>query len=156
MSASAPPGNASSAGGLQRCSLSCQSFTAVPRAPPTPPLLYSPASFPSLCLHLHPLSLLLLLLLAFCQLCIALNSMEHVRLVLTQLPRDLDWQGVERAMEESCGLEGKEQVYKALNGQLYNMDLDLQREAKHLITLLSEKVGAKVPSAAMLASSSSK
>lgn len=67
--------------------------------------------------------------------------MEHVRVVLTQLPRDLDWQGVERAMEESCGLEGKEQVYKALNGQLYNMDLDLQREAKHLITLLTEKVG---------------
>lgn len=35
--------------------LSCQSFTV---APPIPPLLCSPASFPSLCLHLHPLSLL--------------------------------------------------------------------------------------------------
>eukprot|EP00066_Takifugu_rubripes_P013261 XP_011602527.1 PREDICTED: BAI1-associated protein 3 [Takifugu rubripes] len=74
------------------------------------------------------------------QLCIALNSMEHVRVFLAHLPRDLDWQGVERAMEESCGLEGKEQVYKALNGQLYNMDLDLQREAKHLITMLTEKM----------------
>uniref|UniRef100_A0A674NGU1 BAI1 associated protein 3 n=1 Tax=Takifugu rubripes TaxID=31033 RepID=A0A674NGU1_TAKRU len=73
-------------------------------------------------------------------LCIALNSMEHVRVFLAHLPRDLDWQGVERAMEESCGLEGKEQVYKALNGQLYNMDLDLQREAKHLITMLTEKM----------------
>lgn len=84
--------------------------------------------------------------------------MEHVRLVLTHLPRDLDWQGVERAMEESCGLEGKEQVYKALNGQLYNMDLDLQREAKHLITLLTEKVGAGIPaaSAMTLASSSNR
>lgn len=66
--------------------------------------------------------------------------MEHVRVSLAHLPRDLDWPGVERAMEESCGLEGKEQVYKALNGQLYNMDLDLQREAKHLITMLTEKV----------------
>lgn len=66
--------------------------------------------------------------------------MEHVRVFLSHLPRDLDWQGVERAMEESCGMEGKEQVYKALNGQLYNMDLDLQREAKHLITLLADKV----------------
>lgn len=66
--------------------------------------------------------------------------MEHVRVFLSHLPRDLDWQGVERAMEESCGTEGKEQVYKALNGQLYNMDLDLQREAKHLITLLADKV----------------
>eukprot|EP00064_Thunnus_orientalis_P008464 superscaffoldBa00001005_g8487 len=74
------------------------------------------------------------------QLCIALNNMEHVRVFLGHLPRDLDWSGVERAMEESCGVEGKEQVYKALNGQLFNMDLDLQREAKRLITLLTDKV----------------
>ncbi|KAI3359670.1 hypothetical protein L3Q82_014054 [Scortum barcoo] len=74
------------------------------------------------------------------QLCIALNNMEHVRVFLGHLPRDLDWQGVERAMEESCGAEGKEQVYKALNGQLFNMDLDLQREAKRLITLLTDKM----------------
>ncbi|KAM3864439.1 BAI1-associated protein 3 [Diretmus argenteus] len=74
------------------------------------------------------------------QLCIALNNTEHVRVFLGHLPRDLDWQGVEQAMEESCGAEGKEQVYKALNGQLYNMDLDLQREAKRLITLLTDKM----------------
>ncbi|XP_019949982.2 BAI1-associated protein 3 [Paralichthys olivaceus] len=74
------------------------------------------------------------------QLCIALNNMEHVRVFLGRLPHDLDWHGVERAMEESCGAEGKEQVYKALNGQLYNMDLDLQREAKRLITLLTDKM----------------
>ncbi|XP_044038149.1 BAI1-associated protein 3 isoform X1 [Siniperca chuatsi] len=74
------------------------------------------------------------------QLCIALNNTEHVRIFLGHLPRDLDWQGVERAMEESCGVEGKEQVYKALNGQLFNMDLDLQREAKRLITLLTDKM----------------
>uniref|UniRef100_A0A3P9D653 BAI1 associated protein 3 n=1 Tax=Maylandia zebra TaxID=106582 RepID=A0A3P9D653_9CICH len=73
-------------------------------------------------------------------LCIALNNIEHVRVFLGHLPRDLDWQGVERAMEESCGVEGKEQVYKALNGQLFNMDLDLQREAKRLITLLTDKM----------------
>ncbi|XP_068435659.1 BAI1-associated protein 3 isoform X2 [Clinocottus analis] len=74
------------------------------------------------------------------QLCIALNNTDHVRIFLGHLPRDLDWQGVERAMEESCGAEGKEQVYKALNGQLFNMDLDLQREAKRLITLLTDKM----------------
>ncbi|XP_029945950.1 BAI1-associated protein 3 [Salarias fasciatus] len=74
------------------------------------------------------------------QLCIALNDMEHVRVFLGHLPRDLDWPGVERAMEESCGPEGKEQVYKALNGQLFNMDLDLQREAKRLISLLTDKM----------------
>uniref|UniRef100_A0A3Q0T7K5 BAI1 associated protein 3 n=1 Tax=Amphilophus citrinellus TaxID=61819 RepID=A0A3Q0T7K5_AMPCI len=61
-------------------------------------------------------------------LCIALNNIEHVRVFLGHLPRDLDWQG------------GKEQVYKALNGQLFNMDLDLQREAKRLITLLTDKM----------------
>ncbi|XP_054615348.1 BAI1-associated protein 3 isoform X2 [Dunckerocampus dactyliophorus] len=74
------------------------------------------------------------------QLCVALNNVEHVRVFLGHLPRDLDWSGVERAMEESCGAEGKEQVYKALNGQLFNMDLDLQREAKRLIALLTDKM----------------
>uniref|UniRef100_A0A3Q2R0E3 BAI1 associated protein 3 n=1 Tax=Fundulus heteroclitus TaxID=8078 RepID=A0A3Q2R0E3_FUNHE len=74
------------------------------------------------------------------QLCIGLNNIEHVRVFLTHLPRDLDWPGVERAMEESCGAEGKEQVYKALNGQLFNMDLDLQREAKRPISLLTDKM----------------
>ncbi|XP_046893485.1 BAI1-associated protein 3 [Hypomesus transpacificus] len=74
------------------------------------------------------------------QLCIALNNTEHVRVFLGGLPRDLDWPGLEQAMEESCGAEGKEQVNKALNGQLYNADLDLQREAKRLITLLTDKM----------------
>ncbi|XP_030264328.1 BAI1-associated protein 3 [Sparus aurata] len=74
------------------------------------------------------------------QLCVALNNTEHVRVFLGHLPCDLDWQGVERAMEESCGVEGKEQVYKALNGQLFNMDLDLQREAKRLIAQLTDKM----------------
>uniref|UniRef100_A0A8C7HA20 BAI1 associated protein 3 n=1 Tax=Oncorhynchus kisutch TaxID=8019 RepID=A0A8C7HA20_ONCKI len=73
-------------------------------------------------------------------LCIALNNTEHVRVFLGHLPRDLDWQGVEQAMEESCGAEGKEQVNKALNGQLYNVDADLQREAKRLITHLTDKM----------------
>lgn len=56
-------------------------------------------------------------------------------------------------MEESCGVEGKEQVYKALNGQLFNMDLDLQREAKRLIALLTDKVNTFVslPSEASMA-----
>lgn len=63
-----------------------------------------------------------------------------MRVFLGHLPRDLDWQGVEQAMEESCGAEGKEQVNKALNGQLYNVDADLQRENKRLITHLTDKV----------------
>ncbi|KAJ8344639.1 hypothetical protein SKAU_G00288320 [Synaphobranchus kaupii] len=74
------------------------------------------------------------------QLCIALNNIEHVRLFLGNLPKDLDWRGLEHAMEESCGAEGKEQVNKALNAQLYNMDVDLQREAKRMITHLTDKV----------------
>lgn len=65
-----------------------------------------------------------------------------MRLFLGGLPREFDWRGVEQAMEESCGLEGKEQVNKSLNGQLYNADIDLQREAKRLITHLTDKVMA--------------
>uniref|UniRef100_A0A672QVE4 BAI1 associated protein 3 n=1 Tax=Sinocyclocheilus grahami TaxID=75366 RepID=A0A672QVE4_SINGR len=72
--------------------------------------------------------------------CVALNSTEHVRVYLGCLPRELDWRGVEQAMEESCGLEGKEQVNKSLNGQLYNADIDLQREAKRLITHLTDRM----------------
>lgn len=70
----------------------------------------------------------------------ALNNTERVRLFLGHLPQDLDWAKLEQAMEDSCGAEGKEQVNKALNGQLYNMDLDLQREAKRLISLLTDKM----------------
>ncbi|KTG05130.1 hypothetical protein cypCar_00022231 [Cyprinus carpio] len=76
------------------------------------------------------------------QVCVALNSTEHVRVYLGGLPRELDWRGVEQAMEESCGLEGKEQVNKSLNGQLYNADIDLQREAKRLITHLTDRAVA--------------
>ncbi|KAI1896204.1 hypothetical protein AGOR_G00092400 [Albula goreensis] len=74
------------------------------------------------------------------QLCIALNNIEHVRVFLGNLPRDLDWQKLEQAMEESCGVEGKEQVNKALSTQLYNIDMDLQREAKRMITHLTDKM----------------
>uniref|UniRef100_A0A8C2PU93 BAI1 associated protein 3 n=1 Tax=Cyprinus carpio TaxID=7962 RepID=A0A8C2PU93_CYPCA len=85
---------------------------------------------------------LLFLAAALVQVCVALNSTEHVRVYLGGLPRELDWRGVEQAMEESCGLEGKEQVNKSLNGQLYNADIDLQREAKRLIAHLTDKVVA--------------
>ncbi|TSZ68978.1 BAI1-associated protein 3 [Bagarius yarrelli] len=74
------------------------------------------------------------------QLSVALNNTEYVRTYLSNLPRELDWRAVEQAMAESCGAEGKEQVNKALNGQLYNADLDLQREAKRLITHLTDKM----------------
>nr|XP_015215507.1 PREDICTED: BAI1-associated protein 3 isoform X1 [Lepisosteus oculatus] len=74
------------------------------------------------------------------QLCIALNNIEHVRKFLSNLPKDLDWKSLEVAMEESCGAEGKEQVQKALNAQLFNIDIDLQREAKRMIALLTDKM----------------
>lgn len=63
-----------------------------------------------------------------------------MRSFLGNLPRVLDWRGLELAMEESCGPEGREQMNKALNAQLYNIDLDLQRETKRMITNLTDKV----------------
>ncbi|KAK1164971.1 BAI1-associated protein 3-like isoform X1 [Acipenser oxyrinchus oxyrinchus] len=74
------------------------------------------------------------------QLCIALNNIEHVRKFLGNLPRDLDWKSLEVAMQESCGPGGKEQVQKALNAQLLNVDLDLQREVKRMIAHLTDKM----------------
>lgn len=87
---------------------------------------------------------LLFLAAALAQVCVALNSTELVRVYLGGLPRELDWRGVEQAMGESCGLEGKEQVNKSLNGQLYNADIDLQREAKRLIAHLTDRVMAYI------------
>ncbi len=87
---------------------------------------------------------LLFLATALAQVCVALNSTEHVRVHLGGLPLELDWRGVEQAMEESSGLEGKEQVNKSLNGQLYNADIDLQRETKRLITHLTDRVMAYI------------
>ncbi|XP_018605272.2 BAI1-associated protein 3-like [Scleropages formosus] len=74
------------------------------------------------------------------QLCIALNNIEHVRVFLGNLPQDWDSRGLQLAMEDSCGAEGKEQINKALSVQLYNIDLDLQREAKRIITSLTDKM----------------
>ncbi|RXM32384.1 BAI1-associated protein 3 [Acipenser ruthenus] len=74
------------------------------------------------------------------QLCIALNNIEHVRKFLGNLPRDLNWKSLEVAMQESCGPGGKEQVQKALNAQLLNVDLDLQREVKRMIAHLTDKM----------------
>ncbi|MBN3306410.1 BAIP3 protein, partial [Amia calva] len=74
------------------------------------------------------------------QLCIALNNIEHVRKFISNLPKDLDWKALEQAMEESCGADGKEQVQKALNAQLLNIDMDLQREAKRMIANLTDKM----------------
>ena len=74
------------------------------------------------------------------QLCTALNNIDHVDVYLCRLPRELDWKCLEQAMEESCGLEGREQVIKALNGRLHNANLELQRESRHIITHLTEKV----------------
>ncbi|MBN3280500.1 BAIP3 protein, partial [Polyodon spathula] len=74
------------------------------------------------------------------QLCIALNNIEHVRKFLGNLPRSMDWKSLEAAMQESCGLEAKEQVQKTLNAQLLSTDLDLQREVKRMIAHLTDKM----------------
>ncbi|XP_063790639.1 BAI1-associated protein 3 [Pseudophryne corroboree] len=74
------------------------------------------------------------------QLCIILNNIEHVRKFMGNVLRDLDWKSLETAVEQSCGTDGKQQVQKALNTQLQNIDIDMQREAKNMISHLTEKM----------------
>ncbi|XP_029433484.1 BAI1-associated protein 3 isoform X2 [Rhinatrema bivittatum] len=74
------------------------------------------------------------------QLCIILNNIEHVRKFLANLLKDLDWKSLEMSVEQSCGPESKQQMQKALNTQLLNIDLDMQREAKNVISHLTEKM----------------
>nr|XP_033819287.1 BAI1-associated protein 3 isoform X2 [Geotrypetes seraphini]XP_033819288.1 BAI1-associated protein 3 isoform X2 [Geotrypetes seraphini] len=70
------------------------------------------------------------------QLCIILNNIEHVRKFLATILKDLDW----KSSEESCGPDGRQQTQKALNTQLLNIDSDMQREARNVISHLTEKM----------------
>ncbi|XP_069503301.1 BAI1-associated protein 3 [Ambystoma mexicanum] len=74
------------------------------------------------------------------KLCIILNNIEHVRKFLSNILKDLDWKSLETAVEMSSGPDGKQQVQKALNTQLQNIDMDMQREAKNMISHLTEKM----------------
>ncbi|KAM4631580.1 BAI1-associated protein 3 [Discoglossus pictus] len=74
------------------------------------------------------------------QLCIILNNVEHVRKFMGNILRDLDWKPLETSADSPGGIDGKQQVQKALNTQLQNIDIDMQREAKNLISHLTEKM----------------
>ncbi|XP_018419766.1 PREDICTED: BAI1-associated protein 3 [Nanorana parkeri] len=74
------------------------------------------------------------------QLCIILNNIEHVRKFMSNVMRDLDCKSLEPAVEQPCGSEVKQQVQKAMSTQLQNIDTDMQREAKNMISHLTEKM----------------
>ncbi|CAJ0921160.1 unnamed protein product, partial [Ranitomeya imitator] len=74
------------------------------------------------------------------QLCIILNNIELVRKFMGNVLKDLDWKSVEAAVEQTSGSDGKQQVQKALSTQLQNIDTDMQREAKNMISHLTEKM----------------
>ncbi|XP_067912188.1 BAI1-associated protein 3 [Heterodontus francisci] len=74
------------------------------------------------------------------QLCIALNNIEHVHTYTWNLPKELDWQRVETSMEQLCGLEGKQQVQRALGTQLQSIDAGMQRQSNYMINQLVEKM----------------
>ncbi|XP_072415631.1 BAI1-associated protein 3 isoform X1 [Chiloscyllium punctatum] len=74
------------------------------------------------------------------QLCIALNNIQHVHSYTWNLPKELDWQGVEASMEQLCGLEGKQQVQRALGTQLQSIDAGMQRQSNYMINQLVEKM----------------
>ncbi|KAM9304727.1 BAI1-associated protein 3 [Gastrophryne carolinensis] len=74
------------------------------------------------------------------QLCIILNNIEHVRKHMTNVLKDFDWKPQETASEQQSGLDEKQQVQKTLNTQLQNIDIDMQREVKNVISQLTEKM----------------
>ncbi|XP_053551277.1 BAI1-associated protein 3 [Bombina bombina] len=74
------------------------------------------------------------------QLCIILNNVEHVRKFMGNILRDLEWKPLEPAADSPSGADGKQQVQKTLSSQLQNIDMDMQREAKNLISHLTEKM----------------
>ncbi|KAM8960423.1 BAI1-associated protein 3-like [Pelodytes ibericus] len=74
------------------------------------------------------------------QLCVILNNIEHVRKFMGNVLRDLDWKSFETSVEQTSGTDGKQQVQKALSTQLQNIDIDMQRETKNIISHLTEKM----------------
>ncbi|XP_068100634.1 BAI1-associated protein 3 isoform X2 [Hyperolius riggenbachi] len=74
------------------------------------------------------------------QLCIILNNVEYVRKFMGTALRDLDWKSLETTEEEPSESDDKQQVQKALNTQLQNIDMDMQRELKNMISHLTEKM----------------
>ncbi|XP_071976509.1 BAI1-associated protein 3 [Engystomops pustulosus] len=74
------------------------------------------------------------------QLCIILNNIEHVRKFMGNVLKDLDWKSLETAVEHTSGTDGKQQVQKTLSTQLQNIDIDMQREVKNMISHLTEKM----------------
>ncbi|XP_051878181.1 BAI1-associated protein 3 isoform X2 [Pristis pectinata] len=74
------------------------------------------------------------------QLCIVLNNIEHVHKYIWNLPKELEWQEVETSVEQLCGLEGKQQVRRALDTQLQSIDAGMQRQSNYMINQLVEKM----------------
>ncbi|XP_078273899.1 BAI1-associated protein 3 [Rhinoraja longicauda] len=74
------------------------------------------------------------------QLCMVLNNIEHVHKYIWNLPNELAWQEVETSVEQLCGMEGKQQVRRALDTQLQSIDAGMQRQSKYMINQLVEKM----------------
>uniref|UniRef100_A0A8C5WJT4 BAI1 associated protein 3 n=1 Tax=Leptobrachium leishanense TaxID=445787 RepID=A0A8C5WJT4_9ANUR len=74
------------------------------------------------------------------QLCIILNNIEHVRKFMGNILKDLDWKTFETSVDQPSGPDGKQQVQKAMSTQLQNIDIDMQREMKNMISHLTEKM----------------
>ncbi|XP_072123394.1 BAI1-associated protein 3 [Mobula birostris] len=74
------------------------------------------------------------------QLCIVLNNIEHVHKYIWNLPKELQWQEVETSVEQLCGLEGKQQVQRALDTQLQSINAGMQRQANYMINQVVEKM----------------
>lgn len=74
------------------------------------------------------------------QLCMVLNNIEHVHKYIWNLPKELAWQEVETSVERVCGLEGKQQVRRALDTQLQSIDAGMQRQSNYMINQLVEKM----------------
>ncbi|XP_055509991.1 protein unc-13 homolog D [Leucoraja erinacea] len=75
------------------------------------------------------------------QLCVVLNNMRHLRVVISQLPEDLDWQGL---MEDTANMISVDQIQNTLHTQLKRVNGSINNKIQGVIQTLAQKLQADI------------
>ncbi|XP_072098744.1 protein unc-13 homolog D isoform X2 [Mobula birostris] len=75
------------------------------------------------------------------QLCVVLNNMRHLREVISQLPEDLDWQGLK---EDTASMISLDQIQNTLHTQLKRVNDQINNKIQGVIQTLAQKLQADI------------
>ncbi|XP_069779382.1 protein unc-13 homolog D [Narcine bancroftii] len=75
------------------------------------------------------------------QLCVVLNNMRHLRETISQLPGDLDWQGLK---EDTVNMISEGQIQNTLHTQLERVNSSINNKIQGVIQTLAQKLQAEI------------